>query len=338
MRHVAQYAIQTLEQEEHIVLVTICEVKGSVPCAVGAKMVVSSHHTEGTVGGGNLEYQVIDQARKLLCLSSQTSAIQSYPLGPLLKQCCGGYVTLLYEKLSHEDVPMLKEWAQMIQSSKPYQITTHIDDGHSSKRIKPLPQSHFPKKDSVIFYGKNSKHHKLKLQCHLTEYYGLTSHSVYVFGAGHIGKALIPILQTLDCKVIWVDERQGVFPKEKPNENVTIVSGNPLEEADRLPEDAIVLIFTHSHERDYQLVRTCLQSPQTVFCGLIGSQTKRARFIRRLKEDGFSPSQIDQLTCPIGLPGVTSKDPAEIAISIAAQIVSLNQAHKKETVLARAMA
>lgn len=141
---------------------------------------------------------------------------------------------------------------------------------------------------------------------------------IALFGAGHVAKALVAILGTLPARVTWIDNRPDLFPDVTPA-NVT---AQVAEE----PETALtqgyshILIMTHDHALDYRLVKSALCLPGTPFVGVIGSDTKRARFSSRLRADGLDPAR---LTCPIGIAGLTGKHPGEIAVAVAAQLLSL---------------
>lgn len=140
---------------------------------------------------------------------------------------------------------------------------------------------------------------------------------IALFGAGHVAKALVAILGTLPARVTWIDNRPDLFPDVTPA-NVT---AQMLEE----PEAALtqgyshILIMTHDHALDYRLVKSALCLPGQPFVGVIGSDTKRARFASRLRADGLDPAR---LTCPIGIAGLTGKHPGEIAVAVAAQLLS----------------
>jgi xanthine dehydrogenase accessory factor len=141
---------------------------------------------------------------------------------------------------------------------------------------------------------------------------------VALFGAGHVAKALVTILGTLPARVTWIDNRPNLFPDMLP----TNVTAQVAEE----PETALtaghshILIMTHDHALDYRLVKSALCLPGQPFVGVIGSDTKRARFTSRLRADGLDPAR---LTCPIGVAGLTGKHPGEIAVAVAAQLLSL---------------
>jgi xanthine dehydrogenase accessory factor len=154
---------------------------------------------------------------------------------------------------------------------------------------------------------------------------------VALFGAGHVGTALVRILGGLACRVDWIDERSDSFPTALPAGVRAVVSDIPEGEVARLPPGADVLIMTHSHALDQRIVEAALARPDLRLVGLIGSRTKRERFLARLEHRGFSPEARARLTCPIGLPGVGGKRPAEIAIAVAAQLLQLEAASASQT-------
>jgi xanthine dehydrogenase accessory factor len=92
------------------------------------------------------------------------------------------------------------------------------------------------------------------------------------------------------------------------------------------PDDAAVVILTHDHALDYRLARAALDRAPTAFAGLIGSATKRARFLARLARDGIAPEAIARLACPIGVAGITGKEPEVIAIAVLAQVLQIERA------------
>jgi xanthine dehydrogenase accessory factor len=145
--------------------------------------------------------------------------------------------------------------------------------------------------------------------------------SVAVFGAGHVGRALVKVLAELPCRVHWVDPRPEAFPEALPPRAARVVADPVADAVDDLPPGCDVVVMTHSHQLDYEVVEAALRRGQHRYLGLIGSETKRARFLARLRERGFSDDQLARLTCPIGVPGLHGKLPAEIAVSVAAQLL-----------------
>ena len=149
---------------------------------------------------------------------------------------------------------------------------------------------------------------------------------IALFGAGHVGRALVHVLGTLPAQVIWIDPRADEFPEAVPPNAEVRVSALPVHEIDTLPAGCQLLIMTHSHQLDLDLVDAALRRVDFASVGLIGSMTKRARFVKRLGLRGHGPDAIRRLVCPIGIAGAGGKHPAEIAIAVAAQILQIDQA------------
>lgn len=142
--------------------------------------------------------------------------------------------------------------------------------------------------------------------------------AVYIYGAGHVGRALVGALTPLDWQITWIDARVGMMGGAP--DGVTCIE-TPLPEAvaDAAPPQAMHLVMTHSHALDLEIVAAVLKRTHG-FCGLIGSATKRATFTRRLAERGIDAAR---LTCPIGLPGLKDKRPAMISASVTAQLLQV---------------
>lgn len=141
-------------------------------------------------------------------------------------------------------------------------------------------------------------------------------------GAGHVGRAIVRLLADLPCEVLWVDERDKEFPSEPPPPHIARLVSEQAEAEVALgrPGDAY-LVLTHRHDLDLRIVEAILRRGDFGFCGLIGSATKRARFEHRLRERGIPASTLSRLTSPIGLPGLTGKEPSVIALSVVAQLL-----------------
>lgn len=156
---------------------------------------------------------------------------------------------------------------------------------------------------------------------------------VAIFGAGHVGAALVQVLSTLPLHITWVDSRDTVFPDILPT-NVEAEHSDPVAAAvASLAAGSSVFILTHNHQHDLDISQACLQRLRSTgdlgFIGLIGSATKRASFAHRLAERGFGEPDFSRITCPIGVPGIGGKEPEVIAIAAAAQLLQyLN--HQKQ--------
>jgi len=251
------------------VLVSVQAVQGSGPREPGAWMAVLADGVVNTIGGGNLEFQAIAQARESLARGLAADArepvVRRYPLGPSLGQCCGGVVQLAFEHVAAGDAPALKE------------------------RL------------------------------------GVPATPVALFGGGHVGRALAHLLGTLPFAVTWVDSRDQIFPDNVPF-NVRCEHSDPVQAAvaDLVPGSR-VLVMSFSHAEDLDVVAACLarrrQRGDLPYIGLIGSATKWATFRHRLEDRGFTAAELAQVTCPIGLPGISGKQPEVIAVGVAAQLL-----------------
>jgi len=148
---------------------------------------------------------------------------------------------------------------------------------------------------------------------------------VYVFGAGHVGRALILALAPFAFDVLWIDPRPQVFPAAMPGNVRPVAPDDPPAALAGAPRGSLAFVMSHSHALDLAIVDAALRDPAIAHVGLIGSATKRARFERRLREAGVDQSRIAALICPMGLAGIRSKEPAAIALATASQIVGLHE-------------
>jgi xanthine dehydrogenase accessory factor len=150
---------------------------------------------------------------------------------------------------------------------------------------------------------------------------------IAVFGAGHIGKVLVPILAGLNGRVHWIDNRENEFPDSVAAEVNAIISDHPVDEVDDLPAGCYYLILTHNHQLDFDLTSAVINRGDAAYLGVIGSNTKALRFQKRLQQRGFSQQQIDSMTCPMGNLDVPGKLPTEVAVSVSAEIISHYHQH-----------
>jgi xanthine dehydrogenase accessory factor len=153
-----------------------------------------------------------------------------------------------------------------------------------------------------------------------------------LFGAGHVGRALVRALRPLPCRIDWIDEREQEFPLEAfapevggewPSSLHALAVDAPEAEIATAPPGAFYLVMTHSHDLDFRLGETILRRADIGWFGLIGSATKRARFLRRWRERGVPDSALERLVCPVGIPGIPGKAPEVIAVSVAAQLLQV---------------
>jgi xanthine dehydrogenase accessory factor len=244
-------------------LVEVIDTQGSAPRDAGARMLVSGTAVAGTVGGGHLELQAIEQAHRWLNDPAAVRPIR-YPLGPALGQCCGGVVTLGYALLTAD---ALAAW--------------------------PAEAARF----------------------HLQ-----------LYGAGHVGRAIARLLADLPVTVDWIDEREdefpatlrgAVWPAHIRKRSVDAVEG---EVGLAAPGDCH-LVLTHRHDLDLRITEAILRRGDFGFLGLIGSQTKKQRFLHHFESRGIAADVLQRMTCPIGLPGLAGKEPEVLALAVVAQLM-----------------
>ncbi|GAB3482777.1 xanthine dehydrogenase accessory protein XdhC [Marinomonas epiphytica] len=163
----------------------------------------------------------------------------------------------------------------------------------------------------------------------LLEYFAPPAMRISVFGMGHVASTLVNVLGNMPAKISWVDQRNNLAQQhqnaELPNNLELYIYDDMEQHVAQLEAGEVALIMTHDHALDYRLVEALLDRKDCRFIGLIGSQTKAMRFKKRLKSASFSETEIASVHCPVGLADVSGKQPFEIAISIAAQLVQLNQ-------------
>jgi xanthine dehydrogenase accessory protein XdhC len=156
--------------------------------------------------------------------------------------------------------------------------------------------------------------------------------ALWVFGAGHVGQAIVRALSDLPFDITWVDSRASYLPTSLPANVRSVCESQPTETLAEAPKDAMYIVLTHDHAMDYSLCHAILQRGAFAWLGLIGSESKGARFRSRLRKDGIAPERIAKLVCPIGVEGIESKSPAAIAIGVAAQLLQWTSASAEATV------
>jgi xanthine dehydrogenase accessory factor len=300
-------ALRAARGSEPVALVTVLSTEGSAPRRAGTRMAVTGGTSTGTIGGGALEHQAIGQARRILAEPPGSWRVQDWPLGPLLGQCCGGQVRLMIEHL-HFD-PAAWDWTDHVERQRPVAtcfrgakepVLRRPAKGCGAAVAPPLPPRAAKPVEGTIFIEPDD---------------GGAERPLLMFGAGHVGVAVASRLPGLPFRLAWFDPRQErSFPGVSVQDEDAMVA---LAEA--AEPGAAVLIFTHDHGLDYRLTAAALRS-EAAFVGLIGSRTKRARFLSRLKDEGVD---VSRLTCPIGIPGISGNQPDVIAVAVLAQLLTL---------------
>ncbi|SIP96915.1 xanthine dehydrogenase accessory protein XdhC [Marinobacterium stanieri] len=145
---------------------------------------------------------------------------------------------------------------------------------------------------------------------------------IALFGAGHVGRALVSILSTLPCRIRWIDSREDEFPDNIPDGVEKVVNEFPVDEIEAQAANSYFIVMTHNHQLDQELTEAILRRNDFTYFGLIGSNTKRKKFEHRLKAKGFDAQLLERMTCPMGIPEVKGKLPAEIAVSVAGEVIA----------------
>ncbi len=299
---------------DRVVVVTVAGIRGSAPREPGAKMIVTDRETVGTIGGGQLEYQCTRLAVGMLGDSTGTT-LQAFPLGSSMGQCCGGVVEILFEPLSGGLPAWLSELRALHGQRIPAVLETTIGDGRKrltsgdAARVRLEGRTHAFVEDDV-----------------LCEPVLASDMNIALFGAGHVGCAVVAALSALDCNIRWVDSRRGIF-RNVPKNVRPIETEFPALEVAALPPASSFLVMTHSHALDFEICDRILRRDDALYCGLIGSRSKRRRFEKRFRQQGMRERSLKQLVCPIGVAGIGGKKPAEIAVAVAADVLQRYERH-----------
>ena len=304
---------KALRGERRCALVSIVDAKGSAPREPGARMVVLEDGSfAGTIGGGTLEWQAIGRAREALAKGAAGGAapqvdLARMALGPDLGQCCGGSVRILLEVFTPEraaEVEMLAD----AENAGHFVTEGRIGEQRVERTV--LTREPPGGEDSL-----------LAADGRLLERFGTQKQVLALIGAGHVGRAVIVALAPLDFRVVWIDPREDAFPSIVPGDVRVVVSAAPAGELDAVPDGAFVLVMSHSHALDFNVVLAALRPRRFGYVGLIGSATKKARFVSRMRQAGLGDDDIGRLVCPIGIDGIQSKVPAAIAASVVADLL-----------------
>ncbi len=161
-----------------------------------------------------------------------------------------------------------------------------------------------------------------------------------LYGAGHVGRAIVTALAPLNVKVDWIDDREDEFPPDAhlPSHTRKIASDAPEAEVRDAARGAFYLVLTHRHDLDLRIATAILKRGDFGFFGLIGSKTKRARFVHRFETMGLAQDTITRMHCPIGVPGLSGKEPEVIAASVVAQLLQASSRDDQVPASARSAA
>ncbi len=376
------------------VRVVVIGAEGSTPRGTGTEMLVFAGSLEGTIGGGALEFEAVTRARRMLELAAETGTqcsscrgaderlvrpskmnivspplssspgldhwhreIASFPLGPALGQCCGGFVRVMLERWEAGETcglggrvgqagsdPLPMSWydecgrggrkagqvvlaarlvlTPLVSGPQPLPVVDRdqlaalpipVGVGRSAARMlsgeRPVA--------TTLVRGSNG------VPDWLIEPADDHRHQLTIYGAGHVGRAIVRVMAELPFDIGWVDTSAERFAGAQAFGATPVIANDPAAYASAAPPRGFHLVLTYSHPLDLAICHALLARNDFAFLGLIGSATKRARFIRRLADAGVAPAAIARLTSPIGIASLAGKSPAVIAIAVAAQLVEI---------------
>jgi xanthine dehydrogenase accessory factor len=328
--------LNSIDRNTPTVLVTVAIVEGSGPRETGAKMLVTDDTQYDTIGGGHLEMCACEIARDMLAWPATDNTprrLERFALGPSLGQCCGGVVHLAFEHIDQNNLEAFVSLRERLQQHEDSWRLIALDDS--------TPPMLFDRSGHCISDSALQAPLEINMErpCHVMRdrtgkrwlidpCLAYRPHLV-LFGAGHVGAAIVRALAELPCHVTWVDERDDMFPTTIPDNVQVEATDTPEVIASNAPPGSTFLVLTHSHALDQKLSEHILKRPSNDWFGLIGSRTKRMQFERRLAERGVIKQRLDDMVCPIGVPGIIGKAPAVIAASVAAQLLQVWEAAER---------
>ena len=342
---------QNHDQHNDYVIITVVETKGSTPCNNGDKLIYSGDDKfYGSIGGGNFEFKALQYAQKLLTQEHNEIKVVRYPLGASLGQCCGGYVKVMFESyldISSEvgEQSWFKSSLHFNENKSDYIVATVISNGTggdlggykfvysqdqtsdtdidnlNDNILKEVVNKYF---QTYMFYdsiGSTILSDEGDICYERFTYSELQP--VAVFGAGHISKALMPILSKLPIKIYWVDDRVSQFDQYSGDTSeINIICDEPSSVVLDLPKNIYCIVITYSHQLDFDICEQVLARDSYCYLGVIGSTIKGNKFRKRLLNKGFSEQTVGKLSCPIGVKHKLLKSPIAIAVSIASEMIN----------------
>ncbi len=328
-----------------VVRMAVAGVQGSAPREPGASLLYwrdagGQVHSHGSVGGGRLEAHGMEIAQYLLDPGAGSAAdpaahagrrrVERFILGASLGQCCGGVVQMYWERfdepaqarsLLHPGLigpgaagaaggPL--RYCALDGSDREWQVRSDEIAVHG------LPAAAFAGRAGLVRSGAT---------LYFIERLHNDATALWLYGAGHVGRALVHVLADLPFRITWIDSRpdmleqaMAALPPQRRDE-IMASADDPQIACAMAPPGAWHVVMTHCHDQDLRTCESLLSGGRFGFLGLIGSRTKAARFRHRLRERGHPPGMIDRLVCPIGIDGIGDREPAAIAIAVAGQLL-----------------
>jgi xanthine dehydrogenase accessory factor len=318
--------------DEPCIILTLAAVPESAPRSPGAQMIVTAGAVHDTIGGGTVEREAVNHARAILSEADPDGTSvwwrpeSSEEFEVLLDPVIHGGSLWLAAAARAEDtwvavVPRAEPEKRLLVSAE--KVLGTLPDGAdqpwSIARARalladPAAESRF---DVASDAGGAAPSFFIVLR--------LPEMRVAVFGAGHVGRALVNVLRELPCEVLWIDDRPEMLPAADEGSIRVRACPSPAAEARALPARMLAVVLTHSHELDREVCGALLRRHDLPFVGLLGSHRKRNAFEERWREEGLAAERMERLVCPVGISSIRGRSPGAIAVAIAAQLLEVHE-------------
>ena len=329
MKQLVARTLERLTAGERVVWCSILASSGSSPRGAGARMAVFADGSFlGTVGGGAVEQHAFSEAMEVH--RSGAEHAKSFCLRPNevadIGMICGGNVTVYFQYLTEKDIPALETMRRAMEENADAWLCCLLREEKIADMGIYVKGSGLPHVQTLTpaevepLLGANAVYRKGEPGYYVEPI--SQGERVYVFGCGHVSRELVPVLAHVGFSVTVYDNRPGLASREHfpAADQVLLGEFTRFGEQITITDRDYVVIMTPGHQADYEVLERVLRTPAR-YVGCIGSKAKVAATQKKLREAGISEADIQRTVSPIGLP-IGGETPAEIAISIAAQMIA----------------
>lgn len=338
MKKVFSSILEQLQGKKDVVLVTIIAGSGSTPRGAGARLWVSADGSfDGTIGGGNVEYQAMLKAKEVL--KDKRSLVEGYHLGKEdvanIGMVCGGQVVVYFQYMAHREEQnhaLCKRIITLCDGHEDAWLIMDITKGHVwdvgiYTKENGLEGIQVERMDELL------KTRAIRVDMGDKLYYAeplVKGGFVYVFGGGHVAREVVLVLSHLDFRCVVLDDRKQFVSREvfPTAEKLILCDFENVEACAPVTPNDYVIIMTRGHLHDYH-VQTQLLKHNPCYLGVMGSRHKISFVTQKLEADGYTKEEIDKCHMPIGT-SISAETPAEIAISVAGELIQIRANRKKE--------
>ncbi len=304
-------------------LLVVCESSGSSPGRVGYKMAVAADgELFGSIGGGVMEVELVEQARAILSGSGSNAAasiieqVHRRNVRHASGMICSGRQTVILKTLTPEDLPTVEAITRSFSGDLPYLLIfgpTHFSAGPDFCGTSRMG----PGYSGPISFERHGDDFNYSEE--------LTSRQqLFIIGGGHCALALSELASRLNFRITIFDDRPDLntIAKNEFADEITIIDSYE-NIAEHVPhgDDIYVVVMTLGYASDAIVIRQLIDHDIKYF-GVLGSKAKMATLMKELRNDGLDAARLRRIRTPVGLP-INSRTPDEIAVSIAAEIISV---------------